>query len=742
MGKLFLKDKGCFLIFCALMVSYSATEREYFHQWMNRTWDEARNHCQVCFKDLVTLTPENIQTIVLKFPSESWVGLRKNFYSCSNLTSNTTIHGSSNTTISGSSNTTIHGTSYSTSNSTSSIRMPWSSWANGDPLTFQNWYPGWPHFKSSPPKTDCCSCSCTCPATSNPSMTTQRVTTAAPFTDFSTQDVTNFSTFTEDGMENQTEKMTHFIDPITMTTRTNLPIEAECMKSPMTTPVVPEIDENYIEDSCVAMLSFGAWIEKDCSELLPFICYEDRFFGQANVTNVTSSSAVLAWLPVPGDISDYRVEAKDEKGHMDNLTNLTFHPENLTHLTLDLENLTAGSHYSVQVFAVKCQRDLHPQEVDFYTTPNKVENLIASNVTETSISLSWNKPAGGVDFYLIEQQGVKDRSTWSEEASINQHTKPGKVSDLTASDNTNISLQLTWKPPKGLRLTFSVKAVPSDSNESPVFTTDTTVKVKSLPTGSKITLSVRVLINDSGDNILEGEEVTIHSYTAPGPISNLTLEPQSNSLSAQWVPPVGNFSSYSVELQLNGNIVSAKDNLTKSSESFEGLKAATKYKVIVWAVSGNLRSPPMEGFESTNPLPPTNLTVTHADKTKITFQWKAPVNTSSVLYSVKISSSFWGHSFNKTINQTNYTFEGLKSGTKYQFEVQTVAGRKSSNSVTLSHFTEADIREISVSMLCSSTEPLLCGKEDTKKSVLSQLQAHLGRELGNDVFWSLVGLKT
>lgn len=35
-------------------------------------------------------------------------------------------------------------------------------------------------------------------------------------------------------------------------------------------------DENYIEDSCVAMLSFGPWIEKSCLERLPFICYEGR----------------------------------------------------------------------------------------------------------------------------------------------------------------------------------------------------------------------------------------------------------------------------------------------------------------------------------------------------------------------------------------------------------------------------------------------------------------------------------
>lgn len=71
-------------------------------------------------------------------------------------------------------------------------------------------------------------------------------------------------------------------------------------------------------------------------------------------------------------------------------------------------------------------------------------------MTETSVSLSWNKSAGNVDFYLIEVEGrqnqsdtegievgdltpgsantfkvlsgVQDKSTWSEESSITAYT--------------------------------------------------------------------------------------------------------------------------------------------------------------------------------------------------------------------------------------------------------------------------------------------------------------------------------
>nr|XP_020484803.1 receptor-type tyrosine-protein phosphatase eta-like [Labrus bergylta] len=786
MGKLLLKDKVIYFIVLALMWTYSSAESEYFYQSRTLTWDEARSHCQLCFKDLMTMTPENIQTFAGKLSSDTWIGLRKTFY-------NTTTNATDNYTGNATSNFTSDDFSDYAINATSNASLPWSRWANGDPLSFQNWYPGWPKFKSPFPKIDCCSCSCTCPATTTTPR--WRAPTAAPFTDFTAQDVTSFSGqddtenttgighFTDQNMtdvsgfmEFNAENATSFTlfessentsssDTMNVSTQSPplfsatpplatsmLPLEAECAKSPMLTPDVPETEENYIEDSCVAMLSFGAWVEKHCFELLTFICYDDRFFGQANVTNVTTSSATLTWLRAPGNINHYRVEVKGQAAPVKIHNSLTY----------DLLKLTAGTYYSVQVFAVKCVRDLSPQEVAFYTTPNKVDNLNAFNVTETSISLSWDKPDGNVDIYLIHYQnkqnesktegivvyglkpghlytftvfsGASDRSTQSEESTITKYTKPGKVSDLEVSENTNTSLLLTWSPPEGKTSGYSVTVKHSNSSAVTEKVKKTEFRVTGLPMGTKITLSVRALINGS----LEGDEVTISNYTAPGQISNLMLTPLDYSINATWSPPEGNYSSFSIKLQLDDRFV-ANEISQKPYWEFENLKSTATYVVIVSAVSGHLSSAPVMGSVSTTPARPQNLTVTKSYKNKITFQWKAPDNTASVKYIVKISSSFWKHSFsNMTQDQTSYTFDGLKSGTRYKIEVQTVAGQKSSPPVTVSHFTVAETREISLSMMCSSAESLLCNQTNVRERVLDQLEAHFKKELGDDVFWELV----
>ncbi|XP_031707213.1 receptor-type tyrosine-protein phosphatase eta [Anarrhichthys ocellatus] len=681
MGKLYLKEK-VFLLISSLVLMCSAAEREYFrHDWRNLTWAEARKHCQVCFKELVTVTPENIKTISQNLTSDSWVGLRKNF-------------------------------------STDNSIMSWSRWADGEPLIFQNWYPGWPVFKSSSAKTFC---SCNCPETT-----------------------TSFIGFTES----------------TSTAVPTMPVMSECVRSPVLSSDDPETTTNYIEDSCVAMLSFGAWVEKNCTELLPFICYEDRFCGQATVTNTTSGSAILTWLPGPGDIDLYRVEVTVDRELKQ------FQTKNLTY---DLVNLAAGTHCSIQVFPVKCGRDLDPQETAFYIIPNKVENLNVTNVTETSVYLSWNKPAGNVTFYLIVVQGgeqiqsntagkevdsltpgnlytftvlsgVGDGSTLSEGTNVTTYTKPGKVSDLKVSQNTINSLQLNWQRPEGNATGFRVMAM-NDSNLT-VFDKNvdqTEVKVTPLPMGTKITLSVTAL---TANNTLEGDKVTAVDYTAPGRITNLILETTFHSLTATWMSSAGTALSFIVKLHLDGELVKTIQNLTEPRKSFDGLKAAANYTVIVSTFSGHVEGAPVGSSNFTRLLPPTDAKRISSDKRQITFEWTTAENRAKVSYSVRINASFWGHDYSAVVDdKTSYTFDNLTSGTKYTFEVRSEAHGQSSTPAVVSHCTDAEKREVSLSMLCSSTESLFCDKDTTRDTVFEQLREHFNELLGDNIFWKLEKLE-
>uniref|UniRef100_A0AAQ4S5C8 Uncharacterized protein n=1 Tax=Gasterosteus aculeatus aculeatus TaxID=481459 RepID=A0AAQ4S5C8_GASAC len=693
---------------------------------------------QVCYKDLATVTPANIKTIAQNLTAVSWIGLRRNF------------------------------------SDAGSSSASWSRWADGERLLFQNWYPGWPVFQKNV-------CYCNCPTTA----TTTRFT---PFTQFTSlnapssaefpnmtnsaefPNATSFAEFPNATGSAEFPNATSFAEFPNATSFAEFPNATGSAEFPtvvgptMTSfgePALPGGTEcvlspdpagNYVEDSCVAMLSFGAWVERSCSERLSFVCYEDRFPGRVEVTEVTSESAVLTWLPVP-NISHSRVEVKVHGNVTQNVTNL---------LTLDLVGLTAGSLHTVQVFPVKCGRDMHPQQTAFYTKPNKVVDLVVADVTEACVKLNWSKPAGNVDIYHVKfggasirnktegsevcnltpgspytffvLSGVEDNSIWSDESNVTTYTRPGKVSHLNVTQNTHSSLLLAWERPAGHTTGFGVTAATDSDrvlfNET---VTQEKVNVTSLPPGTKITLNVTAL---TAGGKLEGETVTVVSYTTPTPVSDLVLRTTSNTLNASWNSANGD--TFDVELWLDGELVGPIYSVSTAEKPFVGLKAAANYAVRVSAVTGHLRSLPKEASAFTKLLPPTDARLRSADKHQITFEWSAPENIAKVNYTVRLYSTFWGQDWSHAENETFHTFDGLKSGTNYGFEVRTVANGAESDPAVASNYTVAVKKEISLSMMCSSAQSLLCDKQSTRDSVFNELNTHFRELLGDSVVWKLV----
>ncbi|XP_038140833.1 receptor-type tyrosine-protein phosphatase eta [Cyprinodon tularosa] len=759
MGCLSVTHKLCISI-CLGFLVYTAAERQYFTISHNTTWEQARNHCQVCYKEMVTLTPENTHIVSKMANSDHWIGLRK----------------------------------YINYKGTSNNDTPWTGWANGDPLFFQNWYPGWPVFKSPLPKIDCCSCSCTCPVlnsttTSPParfsiytgSNTASMVTSNTEVTSDEGTSASNTEVNSDAGTSASNTEVNSDAgtsDPRNTTSSHSLwsatpqpPVISTCERAPMWPPIIPENNKNYIENSCVVILRFGPWVEKECSEKLPSICYEDRFMGSVTISNITASSAALMWEKGPGDISSYRLVVLSAKGD----TNIT---KTLKNLSYDLEGLIAGTGYDIQVFPVKCGRDLNPQNGTFYTIPGKVENLTVTNYTETTVTLIWKKPEGNYGFFKVTAHsnyvdtesivkdnitaeslvfdgltqgnnytffvttGVEDRTRWSDIATISECTSPSKVSKLEAFDNSDTHLKLKWEPPEGNYTGFEVKAMDRnllDLQANVTYPKDLLAKpfeveVKGLPNGKQINFNVTAI------SICKLNGATVHftTYTAPGPVSNLTLAAGPEWVSANWSfdSKHGEVSNFTAVLSHSGHLDQEK-NITAYNVTFKDLKTATRYTVDVYAVTNNLRSPKTTNFIFTSPSPPTDAKVLNSTKDCLNFTWTAPKNSSAREYICNIKSDFWNTDNNKTVNETHCKFTGLKSGSTYNFQVFTLSDNTTSQPAKCSGTTVEDPVEIDLSMLCSSEATLHCDKGETRDKVFDDMKTYFEKELGQHVYYKL-----
>ncbi|XP_049338769.1 uncharacterized protein LOC103035878 [Astyanax mexicanus] len=398
------------------VVSVIWAEEDYFiPENLNHTWDNARNYCQICYKDLTTMTPGNAHIIIqkviaLNLTSGYWIGLRENF----------------------------------------SGPIPFSQWSNGAPVIYQNWYPGRPILKkpevfvpTSPPPTTSTDGTTTSYDSTTTAGTTTHSTTAGTTTHSTTAGTTSTSGTTHTSSTPIDEQIlcptlekliacfngTDFVvTPITddyfstsksstliitssptvsstspstirstssstirstssstmlSTSSTTYTTTTALITSPSTslmtstsysTPI-PETDYDYITDSCVALLSFGMWREKHCYESLTFICYDERFTGTVKISNVTHGGSVVTWDKAPGDnVDHYRVELHGSSINTTavNATAVNTTKDNTTAfntkvLTIEFQNLEAGKLYTVEVFPVKCSRYLNSLNTKFYT---------------------------------------------------------------------------------------------------------------------------------------------------------------------------------------------------------------------------------------------------------------------------------------------------------------------------------------------------------------------------------------
>ncbi|KAI1898837.1 hypothetical protein AGOR_G00076460 [Albula goreensis] len=680
------------LIVCACC----SAERQYFPQGNESTWEEARSHCQICYKELVSLTSDNIQLIAKDLTSDYWIGLRKDVNSS----------------------------------------LPWSWWSNGDPLTFQNWYPGQPkQVEEKPPVQQSNACK-------------------LQLGDFCRNDIniTEYSDLEGNVCILQVEDMC-------MNITNNTTEVTPSLSTPLILRNFTEEEEEK-EKLCVSLLRSGLWFEKNCTELLPYICYEDRFYGDASVSNVTLHTMTINWMAGPGDIDLYRVEVRGDMSLTKNTTNLT----------LDFGNLTAGTEYRVQVFPVKCERDLNPQNVSFYTFADSIINLTVKNVTNESVCLSWVKPAGNHGFYTVNvvdhstrntseeticieklrpgqnytiavNAEVEDPSRKGEPSTVLTTTKPSEVRNLTVHKVTEDSIILTWEKPVGNACCYRV--VVKDEKNTTIFNTithKTNFTVGNLTAGTKFCLSVVAIARLMPNESAEGEAKTVMSYTKPRPVPSLNLMATSDKISATWNPPDGNFDFYEVILK-NGTGETLPNYVTEMNYTFGNLNSAVKYTVSIRTVvdQGSLKSDSVSGSKFTFPEKPENLKVFNTSKTSISLEWEIPpkLKDSNASFEIKYNSSFWNHTYCTQTKGKSLTLSGLRSGTKYMFELRTLAGNLTSNPISTTCSTEPVKTTLILTIQCSSKAPLSCEKPEVKKSALDKLKAIVKKTLSDQIYSKL-----
>ncbi|XP_051739166.1 receptor-type tyrosine-protein phosphatase eta isoform X5 [Ctenopharyngodon idella] len=408
--------------------------------------------------------------------------------------------------------------------------------------------------------------------------------------------------------------------------------------------------------------------------------------------DITASSVLLNWTKPNGESSRFRVEYEDK-----NVTTES--------TSIKINYLISGAQYTFKVFAISADHVTEGRsiQISLYTKPNVIRNLIVSEVTTSSVFLSWNEPIGNRSFFKVKwtnktketsntshnitdlTAGVSytfcitavaaDNSTEGGAICISQYTKPDVIMNLTADDITTSSVLLNWTKPNGQSSRYRVEY--EDKN---VTTENTSVKMNYLVSGAQYTFKVFAV---SADHVTEGRSNQISLYTKPNVIGNLTVsEVTTLSVFLSWKEPIGNRSFFKVKW------TDKTKETSNTSHNITDLTAGVNYTFCITAVAADNST---EGdaiciSQYTKPSVTGNLTVSEVTTLSVFLSWNEPIGNRS-FFKVK-----WTNKTKETSN-TSHNITDLTAGVSYTFCITAVAADNSTegDATCISQYTKPDV---------------------------------------------------
>ncbi|XP_044212581.1 receptor-type tyrosine-protein phosphatase eta-like [Thunnus albacares] len=254
-----------------------------------------------------------------------------------------------------------------------------------------------------------------------------------------------------------------------------------------------------------------------------------------NVTAFTTSSVSLKWTEPEGSSSFYRVQWTYGN---------TMRNDSVTETYINIRELTAGVQYNFTVTAVAGDNKTVGQAktISLYTKPEVVRNLNVTEITTSSMTLTWTKPEGSSSFYRVQwtygntmrndsvtetyinirelTAGVQynftvtavagDNKTVGQAKTISLYTKPEVVRNLNVTEITTSSMTLTWTKPEGSSSFYRVQWTHGNVTQS--YNVSVTSKTfTNLTPGVQYTISITAV---AADGHTEGQSTTVSQYTS------------------------------------------------------------------------------------------------------------------------------------------------------------------------------------------------------------------------------------
>uniref|UniRef100_A0A8C6GNJ8 Tenascin-N n=1 Tax=Mus spicilegus TaxID=10103 RepID=A0A8C6GNJ8_MUSSI len=431
---------------------------------------------------------------------------------------------------------------------------------------------------------------------------------------------------------------------------------------------------------------------------------------------VTENSLSVSWDPVEADIDRYVVSYTSVDGETKQV------PVRKDQRSTVLTGLSPGVEYKVYVWAEKGDRESKKANTKAPTDIDSPKNLVTDQVTENTLSVSWDPVQANIDRYMVSYTSAdgetrevpvpKEKSStvltglrpgveykvhvWaqkgtqeSRKANTKAPTDIDGPKNLVTDQVTETTLSVSWDPVEADIDRYMVRYTSPDgeTKEVPVSKEKSSTVLRGLRPG--VEYKVDVWAQKGAQDSRKANTKAPTDIDSPKNL--VTNQVTENTATISWDPVQADIDRYMVRYtSADGETREIPVRKEKSSTVLTGLRPGVEYTVQVWAQKGARESKKAKTKAPTEIDSPKNLVTNRVTENTATISWD-PVRANIDRYMVRYTSAD-GETKEIPVSkdQSSTILTGLKPGMEYTIHVWAQKGARESKKADTKALTEID----------------------------------------------------
>uniref|UniRef100_A0A8C5HT55 Fibronectin n=1 Tax=Gouania willdenowi TaxID=441366 RepID=A0A8C5HT55_GOUWI len=382
--------------------------------------------------------------------------------------------------------------------------------------------------------------------------------------------------------------------------------------------------------------------------------------SEMEVMDVNDNSVTVKWSPAQGPIKGYRVTGNPKNGQGPSFTEVVAPDQ--TEFTFS--GLMPTAEYVLSVFALGQDGESSPMVVNALTNVDRPKDMTFTDIDSTSLRITWDSPEGVVTSYRVlyssSEEGERElrpAPRGDAESTVIYGLQPGTeytvkviaLHDDTASvplvgtqataiaPPTNLqfsqvgptSFIMRWAVPgqenhlsgspglTGYRVVVNPKNKSGPTKEINLAPDATQAHISGLMIATTYEVHVYALKNSLTSRPVQGVVTTLENISPPRRVR--ITDVNDSSILLTWRSKMETISGFLVEATPTSSSSGYKPiqktiGPESRSYSITGLEPGTNYKINLYTLKGNGRSPLV--------IPPTNIRFTSLNPSSISFMWE------------------------------------------------------------------------------------------------------------------------